>query len=242
MPYEDDRAGLAAIRAIADSNVVDDFRDRLAPRHDGTPLDLPPFEPCAGGTARTHILAIDGSHIYKPIPGALPSTEAGLVSLGIVVIDVAQLNTLRQLPQSGTVNPRELRATERGEPLGTMLPGRNAARQDGTNPRTWFREIVNSTLEEANFGGESFAETLYALFGENRTIRNCPNSGCGASEIQVPGPRESNSCPRCGETVWLADGLRLHENFVENEPAVACHSPLQGRAGDTGSHECYPTP
>ena len=224
MPYEDDRAGLAAIRAIADSHVVDEFRDQLAPRHDGTLLDLPPFAPCVGGTSRTHILAIDGSHIYKPVPGALPSTEAGLVSLGMVVIDIAKLNMLGQLPQSRSANPRQLRATEKGDLLGTMLPGRNAARQDGTNPRTWFRQIVNSTFEEANFGGESFAETLHALFGENRTIRSCPNPDCDGSDIRVPGPGESTSCPSCNEIVWLADGLRLHENFVENEPAVACHS------------------
>ena len=41
MPYQDERAGLASILAIAESGVVDEFRNRLAERHDVTPLPLP---------------------------------------------------------------------------------------------------------------------------------------------------------------------------------------------------------
>lgn len=224
MPYEDERAGLAAIRAIAQSGIVDGFRDLLVDRHAGTLPDLPPFEPCLIGKPRTHILAIDGSNIYEPIPGALPCTEAGLVSLGVVIIDTEKLRTLRRLPESGAADPRELQTTEKGETLGTMLPGRNAGKQDGTSPRTWFRQIINSELENANLGGESFAETLHALLQDNRRINNCPYPDCSGRNIQLPGPGELETCPTCGGPVWIADGLRIHEQFVEHQMAGECHS------------------
>ena len=223
MPYEDERAGLTAIRAIAGSGIVDDFRKSLADRHSGTLLALPPFEPCLAGNPRTHVLAIDGSNIYQPIPGALPCTEAGLVSLGVVIIDTEQLRTLPRLPQSGAPNPRELQTTEKGETLGTMLPGRNAAKQDGTSPRTWFRQIINYELEHANLGGESFAETLHALLKEDRAIR-CPDPDCSERSVLLPGPGESRTCPGCQGPIWLADGLRIHEQFLENQEVGECHS------------------
>ena len=224
MPYEDERAGLAAIRAIAQSGIVNEFRDLLVDRHSGSLPPMPPFAPYyADGKTRTHILAIDGSNIYEPIPGSLPCTEAGLVSLGVVVISIEKLMTLKPLPDSGAANPRELRSTENGETLGTMLPGQNAAKQDGTTPRTWFRQIINTELEKANLGGESFSDTLNALLTENRAIR-CPDPDCGQRGIEVPGPGRTTACPTCQGPVWLSDGLRIHEQFVENEQVGECHA------------------
>ncbi len=222
MPYEDERAGLAAIRAIAQSGVVDEFRTRMAERHDGTLPESPPFQLCSSRRARTHVLAIDGSNLYEPIPGALPCTEAGLVSLGVVIIDTQKLRTLERLPNSGAADPRELQSTEKGETWGTMLPGQNAARQDGTGPRMWFREIINHELESANLGGESFAETLHALLRNSREV-TCPDPDCG-SRVRLPEPEQSGSCPKCKGPVWLADGLRIHEQFVENHPVGECHA------------------
>lgn len=223
MPYEDEVAGLAAIRAIADAGVVDEFSKQLAERHGGELPELPPFRPCVEGASRTHVLAIDGSCVYEPIPGALPCTEAGLVSLGVVVIDIGKLGELAALPGSGAVDPRELRATERGTTLGTMLPGRNAAKQDGTSPRRWLRQVIGEELEKANLGGESFAETLDALCTTDRSIR-CPNPECRKEGTDVPRPGEEATCATCGETVWLADGLRVHEEFDENKSNKECHA------------------
>ena len=223
MPYEDERAGLAAIRALAKSGIVDDFRNELEARHNGKPLALPPFEPYPEGKARTHVLAIDGSNIYESIPGSLPCTEAGLVSLGMVIIDTQKLRSLKKLPESGAVDPRELQATEKGETLATMLPGRNAARQNGTSPQVWFREIVNNEIESANLGGESFAETLYALLPD-RNVHMCPNPDCNESRLPLPEPGEKRTCPICRGPIWLTDGLRIHEQFVDHLPAKECHA------------------
>ena len=231
MPYEDERAGLAAIRAIAESGIVDDFRAQMQDRHSGEPLPLPPFMSCPQGTSRTHILAIDGSKIYEPIPGALLCTEAGLVSLGIVLIDLQKLGALQRLPESHAVDPRLLRDTEKGKTLGMMLPGQNAAHKDGTSPRTWFRRKLNSELEEAHLGGETFADTLHHLLqlGNDPTINHCPNwqDDCKAVQLPIPAPGTQSECPSCGEVLLPSDGLRIHEQFIENASVEECHSRVQ---------------
>ena len=222
MPYQDERAGLDAIRAIADSDSVKTFRGEMVERHTGEPLPLPNFAPCKAARSRSHILAIDGSNVYESIPGALPCTEAGIVSLGMVIIDLEKLASLKRLPDSGASNPRHLRATEDPDCLGVLLPGRNAAKKDGTDPRTWFREIVNAELATASFGGETFAETLDSLLADGRTIR-CPNPDCDERHVNVPGPGRVGACVECREPVYLADGLRIHEQFMENSSPTECH-------------------
>ena len=230
MPYPNEYAGLEAIRFIADSGVVDEFRDAMVSRKPDEPLPIPDFLPRPlNGRVRGHILAIDGSVITKDIPGALPCTEAGLVSLGVVVMNLNDLNRLERLPQSGAVNPRLLRETENANSLGVMLPGRNAARNDGMDPRTWFRHIVNDKLENSRISkeGESFAETLHHLFrlGENEIDRmvRCPNPEC-EMRVALPNPCERGECEDCGEELLLSDGLRIHEEFYENAPVGGCHS------------------
>ena len=222
MPYQDEKAGLDAIRAIAESGVVDDFRPEMVERHTGMPLPLPRFDPCPPGRSRAYVVAIDGSNVYAPIPGALPCTEAGLVSLGMVIIDIKKLGSLSHLPYSGAVDPRELRKTERGVSLGMMLPGQNAAKEDGTSPRTWFREILNRELEEAQLGGESFADTLYHLLSENRTVQ-CPNDDCDERDVRIPAPGSEQRCDACGGPVFVSDGLRIQEQFLENDSPTECH-------------------
>ncbi|MCY3655638.1 MAG: hypothetical protein OXG95_03370 [Chloroflexi bacterium] len=226
MPYEDERAGLAAIRALADRGIVDEFHSDLAEPTGGPLPELPPFEPYGvRGRARDRVLAIDGSSVYEPIPGSLPSTEAGLVSLGMVIIDVKRLRDLERLPESNSVNPRSLRDTENPTTLGTMLPGRNARKTDGTEPRMWFRQRINAELEEASFGGETLAETLYALYEllpQGRGV-DCPSIDC-PEKVPVPPPGDVRDCPRCSGPVFLADGLRIHEQFIEEQSVEECHS------------------
>lgn len=222
MPYQDEKAGLETIRAIAASGVVDGFRAEMVERHTGQPLPLPVFSPCPAGRPRGHVVAIDGSNVYAPIPGALPCTEAGVVSLGLVIIDVTRLKSLDHLPASGAADPRELRKTERAVSLGMMLPGQNAAKRDGTTPRAWFREILNRGLEDAQLGGESFADTLHHLLGDDRSVQ-CPNQECNQRDVRIPDPRSVGRCQLCNESVFVSDGLRIHEQFRENEPPIESH-------------------
>lgn len=223
MPYQDERAGLASILAIAESGVVEQFRRNLVERHDGTLLPLPEFVPIPRGRARKQVVAIDGSNVYDSIPGALPCTEAGFVSLGVVLVDTKKLFSLQRLRLSHAVNPRELRDTEKGKVLGTMLPGRNAARSDGVSPQDWFRKTIDKEIRETQLGDENFAETLSALLGDCRKIK-CPAEGCSREDIIVTGPSAVSQCPDCGEPILLTDGLRIHEQFEEHKPAKECHS------------------
>ncbi len=226
MPYEDERAGLAAITSIAGGERVAEFRDNLSPKSNDELPPLPEFQPLpSDGKARSFVVAIDGSRVYHPIPGRLPATEAGLVSVGLVVINVERLGSLEMLPQSRSVDPRELRKTETFDPpMGDILPGRNAARSDGLSAKNWFREKINDGLERASLGGETFAETLAALLGPSHKIESCPNEDCDASGLDMPKPGETGECPTCHETLRLSDGIRIHTQFVEHQRAEEAHA------------------
>ena len=78
MPYADERAGLAALQAIADSEDFAEFRARLQPPSQQAVLPFPPFRPSPSGKARTHLVAIDGSQVYDRFPGRLPDTHVGV--------------------------------------------------------------------------------------------------------------------------------------------------------------------
>lgn len=224
MPYPDERAGLSAIQSIVDGEQFEEFRDRLDPPTTEAVLPLPTFRPCPDGTSRTNLVAIDGSRLYGQFPGRLPDTHVGAVSLGVVVINLRNLANLPSLPKSGSVNPRELRRTENGKSLGTMLPGTNAGTKDGVGPREWFRQVFNNTLKGASLGGETFADSLYHLLGCNHKVDDCPNPDCDTNGLSMPTPNAEYDCPSCGTTIFTTDGLRIHEQFIENRPAEECHS------------------
>ena len=229
MPYEDERAGMAALRAIAEHGVVEDFRANMRELRIGDTLpDQPAFLPVPPGAARAKVLAIDGSHLYTQIPGVLPTTEAGLVSVSLVVIDMKKLRDLDQLPESGAVDPRVLRETETGKTLGMMLPGRNCERSDGLAPRDWFRHAFNDELARARMSssGETYAETLYHLLqrGERPSVRDCPNRACNKRDLPIPRPGSRGRCESCDTEILLADGLRIVEQFDDNASVEQCHS------------------
>lgn len=225
MPYPDERAGLSGIHAIVGGEDFEDFQNRLDPPKPETVLSLPTFRPCPNGAPRTNLVAIDGSRIYEPFPGRLPDTHVGAVSLGVVIIDLHTLETLPKLPASGSVDPRELRKTEKGSSLGAMLPGTNARTNDGVEPREWFRQIFNNTLQKASLSGtETFVDTLYHLLGTAHKVGDCPNVDCDATQLPLPAPNAPYDCPSCSTTILTTDGLRIHEQFIENQSAEECHS------------------
>ena len=222
MPYPEERAGFSALRDLERRRVIEAFGDQLERGVNLPPKPLPPFESFRQGKPRPVVVALDGSSIYHRIPARLPCTEAGLISIAIVRIDVERLEFLPQLPESHATNPVQLRKTEDASTLQLALPGRNARSVDGQTSREWFREEVQATLEKGHFGGESLATTLHALLEEPRPIK-CPNRQC-ASRPATPPPGEMNSfCDDCGEDVLLSDALRAQEIFSDEQPCGDAH-------------------
>ncbi len=224
MPYPDERAGLSAIQSIVDGEDFEKFRDSLDPPKPEAVLPLPTFYTCPDGIARTNLVAIDGSRLYDQFPGRLPDTHVGAVSLGVVIINLSKLANLSRKPESGSVDPRELRKTEIGNSLGAMLPGTNARTKDGKGPREWFRQVFNDILQGASLGGETFADSLYHLLGSSHKVGACPNPECNATDLRMPAPSAPYDCPSCKTTIFTTDGLRIHQQFIENSSAEECHS------------------
>lgn len=226
MPYSDERAGFSALQDLERRRVIEAFGDRLERGVNLPPNPLPPFESFRQGEPRPVVVALDGSSIYHRIPARLPCTEAGLISVAIVRIDVERLASLPRLPESRATDPVQLRETEDASTLQLALPGRNARSVEGQTSREWFRAEVQATLEKGHFGGENLAATLHALLGDRRPIR-CPNQQCGSRPSTPPPGTMRSSCGECGTDVLLSDALRAQEIFSDEQSCRDAHSRIR---------------
>ena len=224
MPYPNETAGFSSISEFERHRVIDAFRGKLSVNNLDERPPLPEFQPFESGTGRDIVVAIDGSNVYTKIPGQLPQTEAGLISIASVIIDLNKFKNLAELPESGAVNPAELRGTESPEVMVKLsLPGRNAHSVDGLSSRDWFRNSIQDVLEKSNFGDESLADTLYALCERDRRIR-CPNLDCDENVFTTKSYKDINKCPSCGTLILLADSLRSHEHFSDEFSCERAHT------------------
>ena len=218
MPYPNERAGFSALEDLERRRIVEAFGDRLAQGVNLPLQPLPPFEPFPQHRPRPVVVALDGSSIYHRIPARLPATEAGLLSIAIVRIDVHRLANLARLPESRAVDPVQLRDTEDASTLQLALPGRNARSADGQLSRDWFRSVVQEVLESGHFGGETLAETLHALLEKTRDIK-CPNLFCDSRPLTPPPGR-----------------MRSH-GATAAAPSYFCRTPFaRRRSSATNSH------
>lgn len=222
MPYPGERAGFSALQDLERRRVIEAFGDRLERGLNLPRSPLPPFESFRQAEPRPVIVALDGSSIYHRIPARLPCTEAGLISIAIVRIDVERLESLPRFPESRVVDPVELRETERANTLQLALPGRNARSVEGQTSREWFRAEIQTTLENGHFGGENLAATLHALLGDPRPIR-CPNRQCGSRPYTPPPGEMRSACEECGGDVLLSDALRAQEIFGDEQSCGDAH-------------------
>ena len=225
MPYPNERAGFFSIEDLERRRIIEAFGDKLSKGTEFPPKPLPSFKPFQRGQPRPVIVALDGSNIYHRIPARLPATEAGLLSIAIVRIDVHQLSNLSRLPQSGAIDPVQLRGTEAASTLQLALPGRNAQSVDGQESRDWFRKSVQEVLESGHFGDETLAITLHALT-DQRPIK-CPNLQCGSRPSTPPPGKMSSHCTECNCEILLSDALRAQEIFSDEQPCGDAHGRIR---------------
>ena len=226
MPYPNERSGFSAVEDLERRRIVEAFGDRLAQGVNLPPKPLPHFEPFPQGSPRPVVVALDGSSIYHRIPARLPATEAGLLSIAIVRIDLHRLANLARLPESGATDPVQLRDTEDASTLQLALPGRNARSEDGQVSRDWFRNVVQEVLESGHFGGETLADTLHALLEKTRDIK-CPNILCDSRPLTPPPGQMRSLCQDCGDVVLLSDALRAQEIFSDEQPCGDAHGRIR---------------
>lgn len=159
----------------------------------------------------TRVLAIDGSIVSEQIRNGFPGAEASLVQIALVHIDLTKLNEhagKRIIPPSAFSN------MDHANTLQCVLPGRNVVKNDGTEPRDFFRSEVYEALQ----GGiseehETLLETYRALVANRDAEFVCPKLDC---DKKLKPKNGVWSCP-CAEKYKLfeTDPLRFHERFNE---------------------------
>ncbi len=174
---------------------------------DADPLRLP-----------TYVVASDASKSDTPIDDKLPSTQIGFIKVSHVLVEMDKYADLID-PKTRFVDPFKVADLHRNAAAITYtLPGSNIRFQKAKSVKDGFRKAVFKQLssDKANGGPNRLilTDTLLALNNNRISIAKC--SSCGNSKVFDFDLNELQKiCLACGETVFVTDWLRLHEDISD---------------------------
>lgn len=233
MPFENERAGYAALRRLAQNEKVRKLQKRfkvMTPSNAVT-TRRPPTAEVQGdaGTSRPDlILAIDGSNLAVEVKTGYPGAEIGYITVAAVLI---LLGKLRSISASDIIDPVEHRKTQKRSSIDTALPGRGVIIDQEASPedsmrRTLFDEMSSYRVFEDSETLLETYETLMSAAPSHRGVQ-CP------CETRSPFQRSKGqyTCNElgCGQMLYSTDAMRLHELFT---PYESCQK-LYGHAMNT---------
>lgn len=172
------------------------------------------------------VVASDASPYSQPISGKFPSTQVGYVKVSMVLIDVQKFKALIQ-PGSRFVDPIKVAEMHRNaDAFSFALPGSNIRYKGAKTVKDGFRLAIWEQLSDdrTRFSTDSeftIRGTLLSLGGGFVGIKKCPSC---ESSVSISGNRdkflftvgnEVQTCPDCGERVYLTDSLRIHEQVSD---------------------------
>ena len=182
-----------------------------------------------------YCVAFDGSVASVPILNGFPGAEAGIMTIAMVLIDLA---AQRGLSASRPVDPVAYRRSMEAGSADCAFPGFNVTTPQSVDARHAFRRSVRSYLEtetvmeDSEERQESLLETYRALLAlrpqDGGSRVRCPyGDSCGQDP---PGefPIDSDGSCICadGREVLDIDALRLGESFRTEAPSFQAFGEL----------------
>lgn len=175
------------------------------------------------------IIASDASRYCEPINGKFPSTQIGYVKVSLMIIEVNEYNSLKDM--AGFVDPFGVaKLHKNAEPLSFVLPGSNVRYKKASSVNDGFRLAIyeNFISNKYNFykaGDYNIKDTLFFLHEQDNkllSIHKCP--AC-KHDIKHTFTKEQDkiNCKECGTDIFFSDALRLHEqisDFGDNNSAI----------------------
>jgi hypothetical protein len=228
-PFE--RASKIAHTEIINNPVVQQFVNTCtlpAPPGPSSLDNLLTALPPGRGTIKT-IIAIDGGLNETWIREEYPSASVAFITLGPLLLHVADLDALDAEPFIGPEDMQRLKKIQR---YSVVIPTR-AVRAPGAS--TFVAGVRRSVQEFLTQGDGHLMDALaWLLFRGWRTadreawnIPRCPNDRCEQIDLQwEQGQPTERQCPGCGQPIFLADALRLYERIDEEQGAGAILSYL----------------
>lgn len=212
MPFANERASGESLLTLEASEAMRDFQAMIMQAAGPDAMPLVPMNVPRNGWQPKRVIAIDGSTVTTPIRFGLPSADASLLKVSIVLIDVQRLNSV--VP-GAIPSPALFRDMESAETIDKPIPGANVIDRLGLNksPAEFFRQTVHRILDhKLDQVGESLGETLKVLMtGHDVGLTKCPVEDC--DERLHPGNGEYTcACPK-RERLFESDALRFVERF-----------------------------
>jgi hypothetical protein len=212
MPFRNERASGEALLTLEASAAMRDFQAMIRPAEGPDVKPLPPLAVPRNGWQPKRVIAIDGSTVTTPLRFGLPSADASLLKVSIVLIDLQRLNSVHP---GGIPSPALFRDMESVETIDKPLPGSNVLDRTGVNktPAEFFRESVYRILSHRiDPSGESLGDTLAALMeGHDISRTKCPVEDCDRQLHRGVGEYRC-TCPK-RERLFESDALRFVERF-----------------------------
>lgn len=168
------------------------------------------------------VVAADGSNHIWNYNEKMPNSTIGYIKISFVLINMDKYSDVRP---DGTcfVDPFKLaEIMENSTSLTFALPGANMFYKDEKSVSDSFRKAVFENLsgQNTNFvdGDTKTAIDTLRMLMPGSVIEKCP---CCSNILNYLINDNKSRCPVCGETLYISDILRMHENFSETEMSVS---------------------
>lgn len=167
-------------------------------------------------------LTVDGSDSEVEATREHPTVKVGYLRIAGSMVNLTEF---RKLDTEKIIDPRRVRRAHNEYAFDAALPGSGLVRPGMTGRDTWRYELNQFLLTSRIDGGTSLtlADGLLAIRGAERTpatsveIAVCPMCKYKPAPPQSPlsVSKTGGTCPDCAGDLYLADILRLHEEYNE---------------------------
>jgi hypothetical protein len=166
------------------------------------------------------IITVDSSSVVVPIKEKFPSSLISFFQFGILLIEVSELDNLKQIPFLGPSDMNALKDLEREE---LVLPIKNVSLVKYESLTNTIRKVIYKFFNHNRGGQHKLLNTLHWFLFETYKgqhekeikLSHCPS--CKEKDIFFTTSSIGSTtgfqgkCSRCSETIYLTDFIRLFE-------------------------------
>lgn len=183
------------------------------------------------GPPFTSVYGLDGSRVEVPVGDPRFNKRIGIIDIALVELDLA---TLDEEARQAYVTPSKVSDLGEEHHVRMALPSTNTRYDAPTVHESWRLMTFRNFQQKTVFGRTLFDIYYDLLDRANRLVTHgrirleqCPAQDCTYGQ-QFINSTEPDSCPKCGETIYPTDPLRVHERVAGSQSNEAALNVLMG--------------